>query len=269
MDNFICTTCGAHYPLSKTPPSGCIICQDERQFVNLNGQSWSTLKEGLKHHHPVIRPKEPGLFGVGVEPRFAIGQRGLLLQTSKGNILWDCVPLVNDDIVSKIKKLGGIDVIAISHPHYYTALAEWSKAFGNIPVYLHEDDKQWVTNPYDKIVFWKGETLYLLDELTVIRLGGHFDGGSVLHWPKGASGKGALFTGDIIQVVPDRRFVTFMYSYPNFIPLPARKINKITAAVQPYAFDRIYGAWWGSTIDSGAKAAVERSATRYLKAIKD
>lgn len=267
MHNYICTTCGAHYPLASKPPVGCKICQDERQFVNLNGQSWTTFKDALQEHDLVIKPKEPNLFGVGIEPRIAIGQRALLLQTPKGNILWDCVPLINDKMIAKIKKLGGIDMIAISHPHYYTGLAEWSKAFGNIPVYLHEADKQWVTLPDDNIVFWKGETLPLLDELTVIRLGGHFDGGSVLHVPTGAAGRGMLLTGDIVQVVPDRRFVTFMYSYPNFIPLPARAIHKIDNALKPYAFDRIYGAWWGSTIDHDAKGAVERSAARYIKAI--
>ena len=43
----------------------------------------------------------------------------------------------------------------------------------------------------------------------------------MLHWPAGANGKGALLTGDIIQVVQDRRYVSFMRSYPNLIPLGA------------------------------------------------
>ncbi len=264
---YVCTTCGAHYPESSLPPKACIICQDERQYVHPKGQSWTTMKEALVGRELVIKPKETHLFGIGIEPSFAIGQRALLLQTTKGNILWDCIPLVSDQAVRAIKKLGGLDMIAISHPHYYSACVEWSRAFGNIPVYLHEDDKQWVTRPDDSIVYWKGETLSLKDDLTVIRCGGHFSGGSVLHWPQGAENRGALLTGDIIDVVKDRRFVSFMYSYPNLIPLSCKAIQKIKNALQPYSFDRIYGAWWGATIEQDAKEAVARSVDRYIRAI--
>lgn len=216
----------------------------------------------------IIKPEESNLYGIGIQPRFAIGQRALLLQTAQGNLLWDCLPLINDQTIRLIKKLGGIDMIAISHPHYYTGLAEWSHAFGDIPVYLHEDDREWVTRPNDNIVFWAGETLSLLKELTVIRCGGHFKGGSVLHWPKGANNRGVLLTGDIIQVVPDRRFVSFMYSYPNMIPLPSRIVHQIATSLENFAFDRIFGAWWDSTIESGARDAVLRSVDRYIRAIK-
>jgi len=36
-----------------------------------------------------------------------------------GNILWDCVSLIDSDTVARIQALGGISAIAISHPHYY------------------------------------------------------------------------------------------------------------------------------------------------------
>jgi hypothetical protein len=104
--------------------------------------------------------------------------------------------------------------------------------------------------------------------MTLIRGGGHFEGGTVLHWPAGADGRGALFTGDILQVVSDRRYVSFMYSYPNLIPLPAREVRRIVAAVEPYAFDRIYGAWWNKVVVADAKTAVARSAERYIQALE-
>jgi hypothetical protein len=47
----------------------------------------------------------------------------------------------------------------------------------------------------------------------------------MLHVPQVADGAGALFSGDIIQVVPDRRWVSFMYSYPNLIPLSAAECS--------------------------------------------
>jgi hypothetical protein len=89
-----------------------------------------------------------------------------------------------------------------------------------------------------------------------------------VHWPAGAEGKGALLTGDILQVVSDRRYVSFMYSYPNLIPLSASKVQQIVNAVEPFAFDRIYGAWWGRVVMEGAKRAVARSAARYIQAIR-
>ena len=89
----------------------------------------------------------------------------------------------------------------------------------------------------------------------------------MLHWSQGAEGRGALLAGDTIQVAQDRRFVSFMYSYPNMIPLNARAVEHIVEMVEPLSFDRIYGGWWDSIVSTDAKAAVKRSAERYLKAI--
>jgi hypothetical protein len=214
-----------------------------------------------------IKFKEPGLIGVGIEPHFAIGQRALFLRTPKGNVLWDCIPLLDEAVTEAIKAMGGIAAIAISHPHYYANMVDWSQAFGGIPIQLHAADRQWVKRPDKAIVFWEGETKVLAEGLTMIRCGGHFDGGAVLHWAGGAGGKGALLSGDIIQVAPDRKHVSFMYSYPNYIPLAARAIDKIVRALEPHAFDRVYGAFWDMVIEKNGKAVVKKSAERYLRAI--
>jgi hypothetical protein len=267
MKHYICQTCGTQYPSSDTHPANCPICEDERQYVGHQGQQWTTL-EGLRvTHHNKIKTVEPNLTGIGTVPKFAIGERALLVQTPQGNLLWDCISLLDDETVTAVSALGGIDAIAISHPHYYSSMIEWSRAF-DAPIYLHAADQQWVMRPDPAIQFWVGETKSLWNGLTLIRGGGHFDGGTMLHWPAGAGGKGALLTGDIIQVVADRRYVSFMYSYPNLIPLPVHKVEKLVAAVEPYAFDRIYGAWWDTLVAEGAKTAVFTSATRYINAIQ-
>jgi len=181
--------------------------------------------------------------------------------------LWDCITLIDEATISEVKALGGISAIAISHPHYYSSMIEWSRAF-DAPVYLHAADREWVMRPDPAVHFWEGETLPIGDGLTLIRCGGHFPGGTVLHWPGGAEGRGALLTGDIINVVQDRRYVSFMYSFPNLIPLPAAAVRRVVAAVEPFAFDRIYSAWWDKVTLSDAKAAVRRSADRYIAAIE-
>lgn len=123
--------------------------------------------------------------------------------------------------------------------------------------------------PDADIELWDGETNSIGHDLTLIRCGGHFDGGTVLHWPKGADRKGVILSGDILQVVQDRRWVSFMYSYPNLIPLSASAVRRIVAAIESFDFDRIYGAWWGKVVASDARAAVNRSANRYIRAIQE
>lgn len=269
MTNYICVTCGTQFAESQEPPPACPICEDERQYIGANGQQWTTLAELQKSHRNLIKPQEPALTGIGSEPRFAIGQRALLLQTPAGNLLWDCITLIDDETVAAVQALGGIAAIAISHPHYYSSMVAWSQAFGGIPIYLHAADREHVMRPDPAIVFWEGETLPLLEGLTLIRCGGHFEGGTVLHWPQGAEGRGVLLSGDILQVVQDRRYVSFMRSYPNLIPLPARAIRQIVQAIEPFTFDRIYGAWWDTIVAKNAKAGVHYSAERYIRAIAE
>jgi glyoxylase-like metal-dependent hydrolase (beta-lactamase superfamily II) len=263
MNSFICTACGSQFQESDTHPLECPICLDDRQYVNLDGQQWTTLNALASTYKTVIREEGPLLRGIGVEPRFAIGQRALLLKTGQGNILWDCVSLIDEAAIQEIQSQGGLSAIAISHPHYYTSMLEWSRAFGRVPIYLHARDRQWVMRSGSEIVFWEGETKEIGTGLTLIRCGGHFDGGTVLHWAEGA----ALLSGDIVQVVPDRRYVSFMYSYPNYIPLNARQVKRIADALEPYHFEKIFGAFWSLNITADAKAALAKSVNRYLRAI--
>jgi DNA-directed RNA polymerase subunit RPC12/RpoP len=264
MENFVCVQCGTQFAESAEPPLRCPICEDERQFVRHTGQEWTTLKRLKTNYRNRLEEEAPRLLGIGTEPEFAIGQRALLLQSPGGNLLWDCVTLLDDETAAEIDGRGGIRGIAISHPHYYSAMVEWAERFG-AQVFLHAADHQWVMRKSRRIRFWEGTTLSLWDGLTLINCGGHFEGGTVLHWAAGGSGKGALLTGDIIQVVQDRRYVSFMRSYPNLIPMGPAAINRILERIEPFVFEQIYGAWWKVNVLSDAKPAVARSAERYLR----
>ncbi len=268
MSNFICTICGTQFADTDEPPAYCDICEDERQYVGWQGQQWTTPDDLRQSNRNVVRLEELGLYGIGMEPSFAIGQRALLITHPEGNVLWDCIPLLDDGLIEMIRGIGGISAIAISHPHFYSSMIECSRAF-DCPIYLHVADRQWVMRPDPAIEFWDGETKQIGHGLTLIRCGGHFDGGTVLYWPEGADGKGVILSGDILSVVQDRRWVSFMYSYPNLIPLPASTVRRIVEAVEPFEFYRIYGAWWGNTVFTDAKAAVARSGERYIRAIQD
>jgi glyoxylase-like metal-dependent hydrolase (beta-lactamase superfamily II) len=242
-------------------PAHCPVCEDERQYVGLDGQQWTTLTDLRRSHRNAIGPVDPGVWSIHTEPKFAIGQRCLLVQTTSGNVLWDCVTLLDRETVQRIGDLGGIGAIAISHPHYYSTMIEWAEEF-DAAVYLHEDDREWAMRKSRRVHFWSGSTYRLNSNATLIRCGGHFEGAQVMH-----SGN-ALFAGDVIQVVPDRRWVSFMRSYPNYIPLSATAVRRIVSAVEPFDFDIIYGAWPKHEVREEAKAAIRRSAGRYISAIE-
>jgi glyoxylase-like metal-dependent hydrolase (beta-lactamase superfamily II) len=268
MPNYICVTCGTQYPESTAQPEHCAICEDDRQYVNPNGQTWTTLEDLRGKHRNVIEPVEPGLHHLKPEPKVGIGQYAFLVQTPIGNVLWDCVPFIDDETVKDIRELGGIQAIAISHPHFHTLMVEWSRAFDNVPIYIHAGNREWAMRPDQAIVFWEGETRQLLDGVTLIHCGGHFPGSSVLHWRDGAEGRGALLTADTIYTVADPRYMTFMYSYPNLIPLSPSKVRRIVSAVEPFPFDRLY-AGFGGVVQKDARAQLAFSADRYIRSITD
>ncbi len=268
---YLCITCGSQFGESPKPPEHCPICEDERQYVNPDGQQWTTL-ENLRTTHKIrIKQEEEHLYSINLEPRFGIGQRAFLIQTPKGNLLWDCVALIDDETISQIKQLGGIAEIAISHPHYYTVMVEYSRAFGNAPIHIHEAERPWVMRPDPCVRYWRGEKQMLLGDLPLIRTGGHFEGYQVLLWPGGAGGRGVLLAGDQPQICMDPKQVSFMWSYPNYIPLNSPNIRHVMECLEPLDFDRIYGAFvvrGKGVILTRGKEVVRRSAERYLKAIQ-
>jgi len=87
----------------------------------------------------------------------------------------------------------------------------------------------------------------------------------VLHWADGEGGAGALMSGDIVTVVQDRRWVSFMHSYPNLIPERPRTIRRALSLVEPFGFDQVYGGWWRRITETDGAAAVRRSAERYFR----
>jgi hypothetical protein len=263
MERYICRACGTQFPDADTPPESCPICTDWRQYVPPSGQQWTTLAELAAEQENTFRD-QAGLVGVGTTPFFGIGQRALLVPFGDSNLLWDCISLIDDATVAEVERRGGLTGIAISHPHYYTSMVEWAERFG-CPIHLHAADAEWVMRPDPAIRFWEGEQFELGEGLTLIRGGGHFPGGAILHR---ADGAGSLLVGDIIQVIPDRSHVGFMWSYPNLVPLPDAEVQRLAAAVEPFSYEAIYGAWWDAIIPADGPEIVRRSADRYSRALR-
>lgn len=264
MTVFFCAACGTSFPEADKPPGSCPICDDERQYVPRGGQVWVAREALAAGRRNAWAAHQPGLMSLQPVPAFAINQRAFLLATQAGNVLWDCVPLLDAATEALVRGLGGLSAIAISHPHYYTAMQDWAAAF-EAPVHLHAADRKWVVRPDPALQFWEGEALDVLPGVTLVRVGGHFEGGTVLHW---AEGEGVLLAGDILQVTPGGDRVSFQWSYPNMMPLPAASIRRIVARLEPWRFGRIYGAFAGQDVLADGEAIVRRSAGRYVELLE-
>jgi glyoxylase-like metal-dependent hydrolase (beta-lactamase superfamily II) len=267
MPIHICNACGTSYPDTPDPPSACPICEDERQFVPSGGQAWTTPSKLAAGHANAWRSLEKDLFEIHTQPAFAIGQRALLLRTPHGNVLWDCISLFDEATEELIRSLGGIGAIAISHPHYYTCMQDWARAF-DCPIHLHAADADWIMRADPAIRQWRGETLRIMQGVTLLRLGGHFPGGTVLHWADGADRRGALLSGDIVQVAADLSRVSFLWSYPNMMPLSGATVRRIAETLKPWPFDRVYGAFPGRQVMTDGAGVVQRSAGRYVELLE-
>lgn len=269
ITSFICKTCGTQYPPRETPPAMCPICADDRQYIPPQGQQWTTLDELRQEHANTFTEIEPGITAIHPEPKVGIGQQAYLVETPQGNLLWDCVALLDDATIEEIQRRGGVKGIAISHAHYYTTMVEWSRALGGVPIWLHEANRGWVMYQDDAIEYFQDDTIEPVPGLTVVRTGGHFPGAMVLHRAGDPDADdperrdGVLLSGDVITVVADPRWVTFMYSYPNTIPLDPATVRRMVDLVAPYPFARVHDAFDKHVLEDGS-AVVERSADRYI-----
>ena len=161
----------------------------------------------------------------------------------------------------EIDSRGGLHAIAISHPHYYSAMVEWAHRF-ECPVLLHEADREWVMRADPALEFWSGETYDLGDGLTLIRCGGHFAGGTVLH--RGRRPARAATSSRSSRTAAGSRSCTASRTSSR---CRRRRSASIEAALEPFDYERIYGAWWGTVIPTDGKGIVRRSAQRYIDAL--
>lgn len=261
QDN-ICATCGTRYRHAKTSADPCPVCNDDRQYIGDNGQEWTSYEQLASSRSIRFSQVQDQLYDLRITPSFAIAQKAHLVLSPSGNILWDCLPFLDAPTVAFIRSLGGLKAIAISHPHYYSLMVEWARAF-DCPVYLHAGDAPWVMDSDERIQLWEGGEKELWDEIKIVHTAGHFPGSTVLHLPRHGK-SGSLLTGDSIYVSKDKKQVSAMYSYPNVIPLPKQAIEYIIRQVSPLAFDSLYGAFEWMNLHDGAKEIFQKSMHRYL-----
>lgn len=256
----LCKACGTSYDNGHSTIERCKICDDERQYIPVSGQAWIDFDALIASHTNKWQQHTPQLFSLKTVPSFAINQRAFLIRTPVGNILWDCVANLDRATRTLIQALGGLSAIAISHPHYYTTMQDWAAAF-DAPVWLHADDRAWIMRESPWIRLWEGEEHALMPGITLLRLGGHFTGGTVLYLDEE---EGTILTGDILQITPGADAVSFMWSYPNMLPLSSETVTGILRRLEGVKFARLFGAFEGRNIVGNAHEIVQRSGAKYL-----
>ncbi|MGI8713921.1 MAG: hypothetical protein ACR2NR_12245 [Solirubrobacteraceae bacterium] len=264
---WICPGCGANYPPAASPPQRCPVCEDERQWVPPGGQRWTSMEQlATEGSRTEVRELEPGLIGIGAIPDVGVGQRGVVICTPAGNLLWDPPAFIDEAAIDAVRRAGGLRAVSSSHPHMYGALVDWSHAF-EAEILLPEDDLGWLQRPDPRVRSWAG-SLAVAPGVTLVQCGGHFPGSAIVHWAAGAEGRGALVTGDTILVTPGEDRLTFGWSAPNRLPLSERAVRAVIDAVAPYRFDRIYCGWWTRVLRADAERALQRSAERYIQCLR-
>ena len=257
----LCRTCSVEQPGTRTVPT-CPICADERQYVPPTGQRWTTLAElHTEGHRGHVDQVEPDLLGITIEPSVGIGQRALLVQTPNGNLLWDPTGYLDDALVEAVAERGGVAAVAASHPHMFGVQVEWSHRFGDVPVYVQAADREWLQRDDPVVTEWQ-ERAEVLPGVVLHRIGGHFPGSAVAHFVA-ADGQGVLLSGDTVAGTPDQRWVSFMRSYPNKLPLSAAVVDRVADRVLQLDFDRLYDNFGGQVLGDAA-GSVRRSADRYI-----
>lgn len=285
----VCQACGTQFPSTdRAAVKTCHICDDPRQFVPASGQSFTTVSE-LKasseaHYHNVFEPY-PGddrITYIRTEPSFGIGQRATLIKTPAGNVLWDCITFLDDETIRRIREAGELRAIVISHPHFYSAHVVWARAFG-CPVYISSDDAEWTTMPSEhRQLITQTETTILNTGVRAVKVGGHFPGSLVLLFDRHVfiadtfmltlSGVGS-YDSDALGAKrsakpPGLNTFTFMWSYPNMIPLPPDEVARMWSVISPYNFTAAHGSFVGRDLeDSTVKARLLESMQLQIRAM--
>lgn len=262
MNSKICGACGTEFSSGSISLELCPICVDDRQYIPEKGQTWTNLDELSKNHIVATKKLNDHLYELQMMPAFGIGQRALLVITPAGNILWDCIALLDEATIAFIRSKGGLKAIAFSHPHYYSTMNKWAEIF-DCPIYIHQSDEQWVFNKGHRVSLWAGREKELWEGIKIINVGGHFPGSSILHLPF-LSPKGVVLCGDTFYISPSKKHMAAMYSYPNRIPLAIEETRRIKDLMMDLEFDTMHGFYADQNVYLDAKVILEDSMNRYI-----
>ena len=230
LTHWICRTCATQFADSSEPPRALPDLR-RRAAVRRAGRPAVDDARGARSRVTAAScARTPATSASASSRPFAIGQRMLLAETAEGNVLWDMIPLVDDAAVEAVQARGRgardrdlAPALLLRDGRVERGARVASRSCSTRPTASGS------CGPIRRSSSGRATTKELFGGLTLLRLGGHYPGGTVLHDRE----RRTLLSGDIVQVIPDRRFVGFMWSYPNLIPLPGAEVLRIAAALEP------------------------------------
>jgi hypothetical protein len=259
---FFCSTCGTQFTNAIYITKDCPICDNDRQFIPPNGQSWTKWNDLNINYSNNINELVPNLFEIRTSPRFALGQKAFLIITPNGNVLWDCVSLLNESTIEFIKSKGGLKAIIISHPHFNASMSDWAEAF-ECPIYIHQNDQEFILSKSKYIQLWNGDEKELWDQMKIKLIGGHFPGSCILIVPFLSKGD-TILCSDTFWIAKNNKYVSVMYSFPNYIPVKISEIQRIKRVMKEVQFDQLIGSFDNQLLNANAKEILHASFDNYF-----
>ncbi|MEM1343754.1 MAG: MBL fold metallo-hydrolase [Pseudomonadota bacterium] len=235
LEHYACANCG-HWQIwfSGQQPLSCPICTDTRNALPEDGWDFKTEAWAEATFTNTWREYAPGLWGFSASPKFGLGATGWLMVREDGNVLFESCPWYKPDALAKIRELGGVRVLAASHPHGYGALWQIQREFDPI-VTIHKADI-----PYSKAfkVNWPADDIHeIAPGLTLYHVGGHYEGHSVLH---DATNR-RLFVGDSLKIEQDSAgrstAISCHKAYHYEIPLSHGELARYVEVFRTLPFD--------------------------------
>ena len=224
LPTYFCANCG-FWQRHFERPTSCPLCIDARHVLPQRGWQFYDRAEAESRYPCFWGEVEPGVWRFWNDPVDGIGSSGYLLQTAGGNLAFEGCAVYSTAALDTIARLGGVQVLAASHPHSYGAIWQLQDRF-NPELALHPGDLNWsaalcVNWPFD-------EQLEPLPGLELHLTAGHFDGHTVLF----DRARKILFCGDCLKFELDRldpRRATTISAHKAFvrgIPLTPNELRR-------------------------------------------
>lgn len=238
LTQYACSHCGFWQPwFAGQDPIGCPVCMDVRNALPPDGWDFRTVEDLTGNVTTRWAEAMPGIVGFSCEPAFGLGSTGWLLLREEGNIAFEGAPFYTPEALDEIERLGGIGILAGSHPHGFGALWQLAERF-DPTVVIHRDGLRY-TKAFR--VSWPADDVHALAPgLTMVATQGHYEGHAVLHDAPGR----ALFCGDCLKVDLDGEGRPVALScHKGFhyqIPLSHDEIRRYRAVFAELDFDHVF-----------------------------
>ena len=125
---YVCDNCG-FWQRHFGRPTSCPLCIDARHVLPQRGWRFYDRDEAEGRYPCHWAEIEPGVWRFWNDPVEGIGSSGYLIRTPGGNCAFEGCTVYSPAALEAIAGLGGVQVLAASHPHSYGAIWQLQDRF--------------------------------------------------------------------------------------------------------------------------------------------